>query len=258
MTTTGGSQSLEAWALVRQMLDDMMAMVQADAETELELLEGLRVLGRITALCSELSLDVDHAHAVVLQHEQRGPLRRRAEPRRRVPPRDDRRRAAATASAARAARAPTSASRCWPASGLTPRRMAAHLSDRDLDVGPDGRFGFVLAATKPSEHGAGRPPVGGGPRGRVGHRRARVRRRPGRRGAGRARRSTRSTRRHRPRSPTDDAARRAAHRHGVDDRQAGHPPPHHQARAARAAQRARHGRGGASSARRTRRPTTST
>ena len=51
MTTSGGTQSLEAWQLVRQMLDDMVAMVQEDAETELELLEGLRVVGRVTALC---------------------------------------------------------------------------------------------------------------------------------------------------------------------------------------------------------------
>ncbi len=41
------------------MLDDLTASVEAEAETELELLEGLRVLGRATALCSELSLDVD-------------------------------------------------------------------------------------------------------------------------------------------------------------------------------------------------------
>jgi hypothetical protein len=43
------------------MLDDMVAMVQADAETEVELLEGLRVVGRVTGLCAELSLDVDPA-----------------------------------------------------------------------------------------------------------------------------------------------------------------------------------------------------
>jgi hypothetical protein len=41
------------------MLDDMTDMVRADAETELELLEGLRLLGRVTALSAELSLDVD-------------------------------------------------------------------------------------------------------------------------------------------------------------------------------------------------------
>jgi hypothetical protein len=54
-----GAHSLDAWRMVRTMLDDMTAMVQAEAETELELVEGLRVLGRVTALCSELSLDVD-------------------------------------------------------------------------------------------------------------------------------------------------------------------------------------------------------
>src|SRR5471032_1175533 len=51
--------ALEGWSLVRRMLDDMTAAIVADAETELELLEGLRVLGRVTALCSELSLDID-------------------------------------------------------------------------------------------------------------------------------------------------------------------------------------------------------
>lgn len=53
------AHSLDAWRLVRTMLDDMTAMVQAEAETELELVEGLLVLGRVTALCVELSLDVD-------------------------------------------------------------------------------------------------------------------------------------------------------------------------------------------------------
>src|ERR1700722_17546303 len=49
----------DGWGLVRQMLDDLTKGVESDAENELELLEGLRVLGRATALCSELSLDVD-------------------------------------------------------------------------------------------------------------------------------------------------------------------------------------------------------
>ena len=37
----------------------MTATIESDAETELELVEGLRVLARVTALCAELSLDVD-------------------------------------------------------------------------------------------------------------------------------------------------------------------------------------------------------
>ena len=54
-----GPATQEAWGLVRSMLDDMADMVRTEAQTELELLEGFRVLGRVTALCAELSLDVD-------------------------------------------------------------------------------------------------------------------------------------------------------------------------------------------------------
>ena len=54
-----GRATEEGWSLVRTMLDDMADMVRSEAETELELVEGFRVLGRVTALCAELSLDVD-------------------------------------------------------------------------------------------------------------------------------------------------------------------------------------------------------
>jgi len=54
------SQSRAAWRLVRTMLDDMTRTIEEDAESELELLEGLRVLARHHRLCSELSVDVDH------------------------------------------------------------------------------------------------------------------------------------------------------------------------------------------------------
>ena len=97
-------KTLEAWAFVRQMLDDMTAMVEADAETELELLEGLRVLGRVTALCSELSLDVDPERPWFFSMNTDAPADRRPQPGRQVLPRDDRRRRIATASAAAAAR----------------------------------------------------------------------------------------------------------------------------------------------------------
>ncbi len=53
--------TLDAWQLVRRMLDDLTQTVEDDAETESELLEGLRVLARTTALASEISLDVDPA-----------------------------------------------------------------------------------------------------------------------------------------------------------------------------------------------------
>jgi hypothetical protein len=150
MTTTGGAQSLEAWALVRQMLDDMVAMVQADAETELELLEGLRVVGRVTALCSELSLDVDHARPWFFSMN--------SEARFVGGPNPDGEYLLAMIDGARRYRVTgtrgTSAYlgiQVLAGVGLTPRRMTAYVSDSDLDVGPDGRFGFVLASSKPSE-----------------------------------------------------------------------------------------------------------
>ncbi len=145
----GGEAARAGWALVRTMLDDMVAVVEADAETELELLEGLRVLGRITALCSELSLDVDpdapwffdmntparlvggpNPDGEYLLAMIRGDRRYRVSGRR-----------------------GTSAYlgfQVLAGVGLTPRRMAAHVSDRDLDIGDDGSFDFVLAATEPS------------------------------------------------------------------------------------------------------------
>lgn len=149
MTTGGGTQSLEAWALVRQMLDDMLAMVQADAETELELLEGLRMLGRVTALCSELSLDIDHATPwfFSMNTEARfvgGPNPDGAY---RLAMIDGRRRYRL-----RGERGTSTylGFQVLAGTGLTPRRMAAHLSDRELDVEADGTLAFVLAAEPPT------------------------------------------------------------------------------------------------------------
>src|SRR5689334_3066666 len=51
------SAATEAFELVRTMLGDMATMVETDAQDERELLEGLRVVGRVTALASEVSLD---------------------------------------------------------------------------------------------------------------------------------------------------------------------------------------------------------
>ena len=52
-------KSLEAWQFVRKMLADITDVVVADARDERELLDGLRVVSRVTALCSELSVEAD-------------------------------------------------------------------------------------------------------------------------------------------------------------------------------------------------------
>ena len=52
-------QARAAWQFVQQMLTDVTAVVTADAETERELLEGLRVVARISSLCAQLSVEAD-------------------------------------------------------------------------------------------------------------------------------------------------------------------------------------------------------
>jgi hypothetical protein len=150
MTVTGGAQqALEGWRFVRQMLDDLTTAIETDAETELELLEGLRVLGRATALCSELSLDVDPAAPWFFSMNTPARLIGGPNPdgeyllamidgghRYRV----------------RGTRGTTAylGFQVLAGAGLTPRRMAAHLSDRDLRVAEDGTFAIVLSAVEPT------------------------------------------------------------------------------------------------------------
>jgi len=147
----GATKSLEAWRLVRSMLDDMTRVIEEDAETELELLDGLRVLARVTALCSELSVDVDHERPYFFAMNT--PLRYVGGPNpdgayhlamidgaRRYRIRGRRGTVAYLGFQVLAGR------------GLTPRRMAAHVSDRDLAILPSGDFELVLAQRRPPPH----------------------------------------------------------------------------------------------------------
>lgn len=144
-----GAKSLEAWKLVRTMLDDMTAMVQRDAETELELIEGLRFLARVTALCSELSVDVDVNRPWFFSMN--------SETRFIGGPNPDGEYYLAMIDGSRRYRVTgTRGSTAYlgfqvlAGVGLTPRRMGAYLSDRDLQVGDDGTFAFVLSVTEPT------------------------------------------------------------------------------------------------------------
>jgi hypothetical protein len=146
---SGGAAAREGWQLVRAMLDDMTAMVESLAETELELLEGLRVLARTTALCSEIALDVDPERPwfFSMNTERRflgGPnpdgeySLAMIDGRRRYRVRGQRGSSAYLGFQVLAG------------VGLTPRRMGAYVSDTDLDIAADGSFAFVLAAGEPT------------------------------------------------------------------------------------------------------------
>ena len=143
-------KTLEAWAFVRQMLDDMTGMVEADAETELEQVEGLRVLGRAAALCSELSLDVDGESPWFFSMNTDARLIGGPNP-------DGEYHLAMIDGAHRYRVSGRRGTVCYlgfqvlAGTGLTPRRMAAYVSDTDLELTDGDHYEFVLAAEEPSE-----------------------------------------------------------------------------------------------------------
>jgi hypothetical protein len=141
-------KTLEAWRFVQQMLGDVTNTVLADAENEDEALDGLRVISRVTALCSELSVEADpelpwffdmcsptrlvggpNPDGTYLLAMIRGDRRYRVTGTR-----------GSTAYLGMQVLAGT---------GMTPRRMAAYLSDTEL-VLDGGGFAVVLSTDEPS------------------------------------------------------------------------------------------------------------
>jgi Protein of unknown function (DUF1214) len=142
-------KTLAAWLFFQQMLADVTKVVTEDAESERELLEGLRVIARVSSLCSQLSVeaDVDRPSFFDMCSENRmigGPN----------PDgnyylamiRGDRRyRITGTRG--------TSAYlgfQILAGTGLTPRRMSNYVSDADLALS-SGEFALVLSADEPSD-----------------------------------------------------------------------------------------------------------
>ncbi len=145
-----GTAALEAWRQVRRMLDDLTASIESEAETELELLEGIRVLARTTALCSELSVDIDPDSPWFFSMN--------TEVRMLGGPNPDGEYYLAMIDGTRryrvSGRRGTSAYvglQVLAGVGLTPRRMAAYVSDRDLQLDREGRFTLLLATERPPE-----------------------------------------------------------------------------------------------------------
>ncbi len=152
-----GSAAGEAWRFVRQVLDDTTDMVMTTAETELEMVEGLRVLGRATALCAELSLDIDPEAPWFFSMNSEARLIGGPDPNG----------AYHLAMIDGHHRYRVSGERntstylgfqILAGTGLTPRRMAAYVSDHDLVLDDAGRFSFVLATKEPTpDERAGAP-----------------------------------------------------------------------------------------------------
>jgi hypothetical protein len=148
-------KSVEAWQFVQKMLDDITKIVMADARDSRELLDGLRVVSRVTALCSELSVEADPQ--LPWFFDMCSPTRMVGGPN------PDGRYLLAMIRGDRRYRITgtrgTSAYlglQVLAGSGMTPRRMAGYLSDTDLQLDA-GAFTIVVSAAEPTAaelHGA--------------------------------------------------------------------------------------------------------
>ncbi len=141
-------KTVQAWAFVQKMLGDITAIVIQDAENERELIEGLRVVSRVTALCSELSVEADLE--LPWFFDMCSPTRLVGGPN------PDGRYLLAMIRGDRGyqvtgTRGTTAylGFQVLAGTGMTPRRMAAYVSDTDMKL-DEGRFALVFAAAEPS------------------------------------------------------------------------------------------------------------
>lgn len=147
METNSAPQALEAWTFVQKVLADITEAVKADATNERELLEGLRVVTRAAALCSELSVDADPDAPWFFDM---------CTPARMIGgPNPDGRYYLAMIRGDRSYRVTGRRGstaylglQVLAGTGMTPRRMGAYVSDRDLRLDA-GEFALVFSVTEP-------------------------------------------------------------------------------------------------------------
>jgi hypothetical protein len=148
-------KSVEAWQFVQKMLDDITKIVMADARDSRELLDGLRVVSRVTALCSELSVEADPQ--LPWFFDMCSPTRMVGGPNP-----DGRYLLAMIRGDRRYRITGTRGTTAYlglqvlAGTGMTPRRMAGYLSDTDLQLDA-GAFTIVVSAAEPTPaelHGA--------------------------------------------------------------------------------------------------------
>jgi hypothetical protein len=148
MSENRAPKTLEAWQFVQKMLADVTDVVLADACDERELLDGLRVVSRVTALCSELSIEADPQ--LPWFFDMCSPTRMVGGPN------PDGRYLLAMIRGDRRYRITgtrgTSAYlglQVLAGTGMTPRRMAGYLSDTELKLAA-GAFTIVVSADEPT------------------------------------------------------------------------------------------------------------
>jgi hypothetical protein len=149
MTDQNAPKARAAWQFFQQMLVDVTKIVTEDAESERELLEGLRVIARVSSLCSQLSVeaDPDRPSFFDMCSDTRmvgGPnpdgnyylAMIRGDRRYRIT----------------GTRGTTAylGFQILAGTGLTPRRMANYVSDVDLALSA-GEFALVLSADEPAD-----------------------------------------------------------------------------------------------------------
>src|SRR6201995_3897009 len=149
MTQAKAQEAAAAWQFFQQMLTNVTNIVTEDAENDRELLEGLRVIARVSSLCSQMSVEADTSNPAFF--DMCSPTRMIGGPN---PDgnyflamiRGDRRyRITGT-------RGTTAylGFQILAGTGLTPRRMSNYVRDTDLKLN-DGEFALVLSADEPTD-----------------------------------------------------------------------------------------------------------
>ncbi|WP_445162727.1 DUF1214 domain-containing protein [Mycobacterium sp. Dal123C01] len=149
--TQGSAKTLAAWQFFQQMITDITKIVTEDAESDRELLEGLRVIARVSSLCAQMSVEADPARPAFF--DMCSDTRMIGGPN---PDgsyflamiRGDRRyRITGT-------RGTTAylGFQILAGTGLTPRRMSNYVGDTNLDL-TSGEFALVLSADEPADLG---------------------------------------------------------------------------------------------------------
>ena len=147
--TPNADASKAAWQFFQQMLADVTKIVTEDAESERELLEGLRVIARVSSLCSQMSVESDLGRPVFFDMCSNNRMIGGPNPDGNyflAMIRGDRRyRITGTRG--------TSAYlgfQILAGTGLTPRRMSNYVGDANLALNDD-EFALVLSAQEPGD-----------------------------------------------------------------------------------------------------------